>query len=157
MRKRWLSMALVLSMAASLTACGGKNTVQETKQSSTAETTAEEKKEETQDQEQTEAKGEGEAAGEPVTLSMWHIQTNAEDLTAKALLDAIALYEETHPNVKIVQDATQGEQYKVKIRTAAASDELPDIFFAWGYSFAEDFVKAGKALKMDSSVSPFRL
>lgn len=138
---------------------GGKNTVQETKQSSTTDTTAEEKKEETQDQEQTEAKGEGEgeAAGEPVTLSMWHIQTNAEDLTAKALLDAIALYEETHPNVKIVQDATQGEQYKVKIRTAAASDELPDIFFAWGYSFAEDFVKVGKALKMDSSVSPFRL
>lgn len=40
------------------------------------------------------------------------------------------------------------EQYKVKIRTAAARDELPDIFIAWEYSFAEDFVKAGKALKM---------
>lgn len=150
MRKRWLSMVLALSMAASLTACGGKNAVQETKQSSAADTAAKEKEVETQAQEQTEAKGEGEAAGDAVTLSMWHIQTNAEDLTAKALLDAIALYEETHPNVKIVQDATQGEQYKVKIRTAAASDELPDIFFAWGYSFAEDFVKAGKALKMDS-------
>lgn len=88
-------------------------------------------------------------AGEEITLSMWHIQTNADDLTAKALLDAIELYEQEHPNVKIVQDATQGEQYKVKIRTAAASNELPDIFFAWGYSFAEDFVKAGKALELD--------
>ena len=90
------------------------------------------------------------AAGpdEEITLNMWHIQTNADDLTAKALLDAIDLYEETHPNVKIVQDATQGEQYKVKLRTAAASNELPDIYFAWGYSYGEDFVAANKALDL---------
>lgn len=145
MKKRWLSILLTISMTSVLTACGGNSAVQETKQSAVESTSA---GEEAQTGEGT--KEAAESTEEPVTLSMWHIQTNAEDLTAKALLDAIALYEETHPNVKIVQDATQGEQYKVKIRTAAASDELPDIFFAWGYSFAEDFVKSGKALQMDS-------
>lgn len=152
MRKRWLSILLAAGMVVSLAACGGNSTAGDDPKNSLENSVQTEAANAQPTEEDAETKTEGEVAedGEQITLSMWHIQTNAEDLTAKALLDAVSLYEETHPNVKIVQDATQGEQYKVKIRTAAASDELPDIFFAWGYSFAEDFVKAGKALSMDS-------
>lgn len=146
MKKKWVSMILAMGLAFSVTACAGNG------QDAAGQETAESKTESKAESEAAAETGKEEASAddEEITLSMWHIQTNADDLTARALLDAIALYEEQNPNVKIVQDATQGEQYKVKIRTAAASDELPDIFFAWGYSFAEDFVKTGKALQLDS-------
>ncbi|MCI9108273.1 MAG: extracellular solute-binding protein [Lachnospiraceae bacterium] len=158
MKRKWLSILLAAGMALSLTACGGQGQAGDEANGNSAEAVVEEPEEgqpeeaEANDKAEEASKepGEAETEGEQITLSMWHIQTNKDDLTAKALLDAIELYEETHPNVKIVQDATQGEQYKVKIRTAGASDELPDIFFAWGYSFAEDFAKTGKVLSLDS-------
>ena len=144
--KRLMGMVLIGAMVCSLLGCSGAGTSEDTKVSGTDG--AQEKTELSETGEK--AAGETSGAGEEqITLNMWHIQTNVNDPTAIALFDAIEQYEKEHPNVKINQDATQGEQYKVKIRTAVAADELPDIFMAWGYTFAEPFVESGKVLNLE--------
>ena len=118
MKRKWLSILLAAGMALSLTACGGQGQAGDEANGNSAEAAVEESEEgqpeeaEANDKAEEASKepGKAETEGEQITLSMWHIQTNKDDLTAKALLDAIELYEESHPNVKIVQDATQEEE-----------------------------------------------
>lgn len=63
--------------------------------------------------------------------------------------DLVAQWNEENPNIQVSVEATENEAYKTKVRTAAAANELPDIFFTWGAGFSKPFVEGGKVLALD--------
>lgn len=73
---------------------------------------------------------EGEASGETITLTMMHPWTspNPDNEVYKA---RIAAFEEAHPNIKIEQDGVAAAQYKTKLFTLAAGNNLADINVTW--------------------------
>ncbi len=88
-------------------------------------------------------------AEEQITLQLWSIATES-DSSHQAYVDAIAAFEEAHPNIKIEHTPTENEAYKTKIKAAMSSgEELPDIFFTWGMGFLKDFVDAGRVVCLD--------
>ncbi len=82
-------------------------------------------------------------AAEPVDITMWCIAVES-DSNRKAYEDAVADLKAAHPEVNFTWDATQNQDYKPKLKAAAAADELPDIFFTWGMGFLKEFVDAGR-------------
>lgn len=84
-----------------------------------------------------------------ITLTLWHIWATDSDTNKVPFEKALSLWNETHPNIRINVEATENETYKVKIRTAMAVNEAPDIFFSWGAGFAEPFVESGKVLPLN--------
>lgn len=85
-----------------------------------------------------------------IFLKLWHIWATDSDSNRMPFQKALERWNNTDNNIKITTDATESETYKVKIRTAIAVNEAPDIFFAWGAGFARPFVEAGKVLALDN-------
>lgn len=103
----------------------------------------------------TESKGtenETKAELKDVTLSFWHIYSNPSDINTQSMMKIVDEFNKEHTNVTLESDGNEAEQYKTKIRTAIAANEAPDIFFSWGFAFAEPFVSGGKVLALDSYI-----
>ncbi|MDO3413284.1 extracellular solute-binding protein [Saccharibacillus sp. CPCC 101409] len=68
--------------------------------------------------------------GDQITLTMTHPWTspNVDNEVYKA---RIAKFEEEHPDIVIKQDGVASEQYKTKLRTLAAANNLADINVVW--------------------------
>lgn len=93
-----------------------------------------------------------ETAGEEViTLKLWDIMVNAEE--ERAIKPAIEQWNRENPNVQIVRDSLDDESYKMKLKTAIAANEAPDLFFTWGGGFSKPFVEAGKVLPLNGKLS----
>ncbi|RXZ79196.1 extracellular solute-binding protein [Paenibacillaceae bacterium] len=90
----------------------------------------------------TDNKGEtgGKPSGDTVTLTMMHPWTspNPDNDVYKA---RIAAFEESHPNIKIQQDGVAAAQYKTKLFTLAAANNLADINVVWPGSDLEPLAK----------------
>ncbi|MGI6123481.1 MAG: extracellular solute-binding protein [Acetivibrionales bacterium] len=86
---------------------------------------------------------------EPITLKLWHIWVTSSDSNKRPFEKALKDWNDANPNIQIVTEATESEAYKIKIRTAIAVNEAPDIFFGWGAGFAKPFVESGKILALD--------
>lgn len=95
---------------------------------------------------------EGETGDEVITLNLWDIMVNAEE--ERAIKPAVEAWNAQNPNVQIVRDSLDDESYKIKLKTAIAADEAPDLFFTWGAGFSRPFVDAGKVLPLDDYISP---
>ncbi len=95
------------------------------------------------------ALGTGALAQEKKTLNVWHLWTTESDANAKSFNIVLKQWQELHPDVEVVIDATESEAYKTKLKTAMAANEVPDVFFAWGGGFAKPFVEAGQVLALD--------
>ncbi|MEW4371549.1 extracellular solute-binding protein [Paenibacillus kandeliae] len=69
-------------------------------------------------------------SGDKVTLKIMHPWTspNVDNQVYKA---RIAEFEKQHPNIEIKQDEVPAEQYKTKLRTLAAANNLADINVVW--------------------------
>lgn len=89
-------------------------------------------------------------AEDNIELECWTL-LDETDAMAAAWENAIADYEEAHPNIKINRTQYEGEAYKIKIKSAVAADELPDIFFSWAGGFSKPFVESGKILALDET------
>ena len=95
------------------------------------------------------------SADEAKTLTMWTIATEG-DANYQAYQNAIADYEEEHPDVTIEMESFENESYKTKIKAAVAANELPDIYFTWGGGFSSAFVEAGKSMELDSYYDAYK-
>lgn len=84
-----------------------------------------------------------------VTLKLWHIWTTDSESNKKPFERALNAWNAANPNIIIQAEATENETYKIKLRTAMAVNETPDIFYSWGAGFAKPFVNAGKVLPLD--------
>ena len=93
----------------------------------------------------------GKAADEVITLTLWDIMINEEE--ERAIKPAVEKWNEENPNVQIVRDSLDDESYKIKLKTAIAANEAPDLFFTWGAGFSRPFVDAGKVLPLDDYIS----
>ena len=95
-------------------------------------------------------------ADDPVTLTMWCIATES-DANRPAYEQAIAAFEEAHPDIKIEWEAFENQSYKTKIKAAMSDPEtLPDIFFTWAGAFLGDFVAAGNVYCLDDTYANFQ-
>lgn len=87
-------------------------------------------------------------------LTLWSIATES-DAFHDAYLQAIAEFEEANPGVTIKMETFENESYKIKIKSAVAANDLPDIFFTWGGGFSSAFVESGKVLPLDDYYQPY--
>jgi raffinose/stachyose/melibiose transport system substrate-binding protein len=91
---------------------------------------------------------------EPTDLTMWCIAVES-DSNRHAYETAIADFQAAHPEINLKWEATQNQDYKTKIKAAAAANEMPDIFFTWGGGFLREFVDAGRVYCLDDAYADY--
>lgn len=89
---------------------------------------------------------------EQITLTLWHIWVTEDGSNKEPFEAALEKWQEQNPNINIEVEAIQSETYKMRLRTAIAVNEAPDIFFSWGAGFAQPFVESGKVLALDEYI-----
>lgn len=62
--------------------------------------------------------------------------------------ERIREFERLNPHVKIEVDYVLNDPYKEKIRVLVSTDDLPDVFFSWSYSFAENLISSGRVKEL---------
>lgn len=128
--KKYLKLTFIIGLIIALAACNAQNTV------SVPPSTVTEINNETPGKEQ-------------ITLKLWHIWVTNSDSNKRPFENALNDWLDANPNIHIETEATESEAYKIKIRTAIAVNEAPDIFYGWGAGFAKPFVDSGKILALD--------
>lgn len=83
-----------------------------------------------------------------ITLEVWHCATNRDDPSHVAILDAIEDFRQEHPNIEVIESGQTTDNQKTRVRTAAAANELPDVFFTWGNTWSQDIAESGKLLDL---------
>lgn len=98
----------------------------------------------------TEAKTESTSEGD-IQITVFHRFSDGE---SKQFFDeAAASFEEAHPGVKVVMTSADNANYKQEISVKLASNESPDIYFAWSGVYAQNFADGGRALDLSSYIS----
>ena len=95
------------------------------------------------------------SSDEQRVITLWTIATESDAFNAP-FVQAIKDYEESHPDVKIEMETFENQAYKTKLKSAVASNELPDIFFTWGGGFSKSFVESGKVLALDEYYEQYK-
>src|SRR3954454_13093151 len=90
-------------------------------------------------------------AQEKVVLSFLHKWPEPDNITF--FENAVAAFQQAHPNVTINMDAVADDPYKAKIRTVMASGEIPDIYFTWVGEFTRQFIRGGRVLDLTGYLS----
>lgn len=138
MRKTSKIVGTILAavMMFSMTACGDANqkVATETKGASTASDAP---------------KGSG---TQKMKITMWSqfADPTSKDGGAVAFYKALDATKQKFPNIEIEHVGTGGEAYKQKLPAAAAANELPDMFFAWGGGASQSFVAGNRILPLDN-------
>ncbi len=138
--KKIISLLLAVGMMISLVGCGKSSETQAPAETETPAAT------------QAAAATQAPAAdsSKPTDLSMWCIAVES-DSNRHAYETSIADFQKAHPEINLKWEATQNQDYKTKIKAAAAANELPDVFFTWGGGFLRDFVDAGRIYCLDDA------
>lgn len=90
-------------------------------------------------------------ASEPIEIEMF---TRFADGASKDFFDKVAAdYTSKNPNVKVVVTSADNENYKQEINVRLASNDAPDIYFAWSAVYAKNFVDGGRALDLTSYIN----
>ncbi len=97
------------------------------------------------------AEADTESSEEKVTITLWSqfSDPNSTDGNYVAFYNALESIKTDMPNVEVVHEGTESESYKVKLKTAMAGNELPDVFFNWGAGTMKPYVDAGLVLPLD--------
>lgn len=81
---------------------------------------------------------------------MWHIWAQrSQDNNSIIIGDIINQWNKNNPNVQIEVESVENEKYKTKLKTAFATNELPDIFYSWGGNFSKPLIDSGKVLAIN--------
>ncbi|WP_169082342.1 extracellular solute-binding protein [Paenibacillus sp. PL91] len=125
-----LILVMVMSLfAISLAACGGNNAPTEESSNPTNGNTSTEKKE--------------------VTLKFQIHTADESSVQLKALRQIVKDYTEANPNIKIEVDALNSDQQKLKLKTQAASNDMPDITVVNPGAQMKPYVDGGKLAPLD--------
>ncbi|MBC8062427.1 MAG: extracellular solute-binding protein [Clostridiaceae bacterium] len=117
MKKRIISMALILGILVSASGCSS-NSSKSSDSSSTGTTT-----------------------NKPVKISLWHSFVGA-DQRAKFMEERMAAFKVKYPNIEIDEQKMPKDQYQTKLKTQAAAGSLPDAFLLWPNSMTKEFAKS---------------
>ena len=155
--KKMTGLLMSVVLAASLAGCGSG--AQESGNAPAAESTTQEDSPAAEGNSGAEDAGESETAdaagGETVTITLWSqfSDSNSTDGNYVAFYNALESIKTDMPNVNVVHEGTESESYKVKLKTAMAGNELPDVFFNWGAGTMAPYVEAGLVLPMDDYIT----
>ena len=134
-------LTLLVSSVLALSACGAKPV-----QTPTPDAGKETAKE-------SEATPGTDAEAEKIELTIWSQWASDADGMKAPLDTVVANWNAEHPNVQLKLDPMNTESYKTKLKTAAVSKELPDIFFTWGGGFSKPFIEEGIPLDLTPYVT----
>ncbi|WP_160673765.1 extracellular solute-binding protein [Clostridium sp. C8-1-8] len=85
-----------------------------------------------------------------ITLKLWHIWAQkSQDNNSIIIEDVINKWNKDNPKVQIEVESVESEKYKTKLKTASATNELPDIFYSWGGGFSEPMIDSGRVLALN--------
>lgn len=84
-----------------------------------------------------------------VTIKLWQIWAADSESNRKPFLKVLNDFKSVYPNIKLEIDETETQTYMTKLRTTAAANELPDVFYYQGGGLLKNFVDAGKVLCLD--------
>lgn len=82
-------------------------------------------------------------SGEQVTITFQNIYPDPTTPAHKMMNQLVEQYEKDHPNIKIELDSLNTDQQKLKLKTQAASKEVPDITIVNPAAQMKPFVDAG--------------
>lgn len=112
-KTKWFGLAMTGMLAVSLSACGGGGTTANNAAGGEAGADP--------------AKTDSAPAGEKVTITFQNIYPDASDPKNQMMKKIVEQYESDNPNVTIELDSLNTDQQKLKLKTQAASKEVPDI------------------------------
>lgn len=131
MKKKLLtSAASVLALSTILAACGSQDT---TKPANSAAP---------ESPKTSEAPKSSEAPTDKVKLSIWH-NYSGDDARAKVIRGQIEKFQQAHPEVELDAQAIPPDGYRQRLKTVAAADEMPDVFFAHAGTTIKEFYEGG--------------
>jgi len=87
------------------------------------------------------------AASGPGTLA-WALTAGDE----KAYQDAVAQYNQRHPESKITLQLFPNEPYKQKLLVAMGAGTPPDLFFNWGGGILKAYIDAGNVIDLTADI-----
>jgi raffinose/stachyose/melibiose transport system substrate-binding protein len=90
-----------------------------------------------------------ESNGDKKVIEYWYIDTGAAE---KVYQEAVARFEEKHPDVKVDMLRIPNDTYKQKLSIAMSGDEVPDVFRSWGGGWLKNFVDQGKVLDITDKI-----
>jgi raffinose/stachyose/melibiose transport system substrate-binding protein len=100
------------------------------------------------------ALAEAATADHPKTITFWHTW-GAANHPNKPIVDEVVAFLEDKYDITIEQDSTDFESYKIKLATAYAAGEAPDIARGWSLGFMQPFVEGGKLLALDEYMTDY--
>ncbi|MFB9752675.1 extracellular solute-binding protein [Paenibacillus hodogayensis] len=137
MKKKTALQALLAStLAASLTACGSGSTASTDGNSAS-----------------TPAAGGNDKKGETITITFQNIYPDPTEPKNAMLKKIVADYQSKNPKIKIELDTLNTDQQKLKLKTQAASKEVPDITIVNPAAQMKPFVDAGLFAPLNDMVA----
>jgi len=82
------------------------------------------------------------APAQKVKLTVWH-NYSGDDLRAKAVRGQIDKFKAAHPEVELDAQAIPPDGYRQRLKTVAAANEMPDVFFTNSGSMIKEFYDGG--------------
>ncbi|GGA33652.1 extracellular solute-binding protein [Paenibacillus physcomitrellae] len=82
------------------------------------------------------------ATGEKIKLSIWH-NFSGDDLRAKVVRAQIDKFKTEHPEVELDEQAIPPDGYRQRLKTVAAANEMPDVFFVQSGTSIKEFYDGG--------------
>lgn len=140
--RSWLvTILMMILLLTAVAGCGGKENTSEPPEPSTVDT-AEGSETGTPDTQSS-------SSDEKITLTFWH--SLGASASGPIITDFIEQYEADHPNIDIIEDSTQAEDYQYrKLKVAVANGSQGDIFHSYGAGYSAPYVAAGAVLPLDS-------
>ncbi len=90
------------------------------------------------------------ASEEVIKIMSVGTETDAYTATMKALAEEFSANNEYGVTVEF--ELYENEQFKTKLTTLMASNEVPDVFFTWELGYLEPFVSAGKVMSLQDAL-----
>lgn len=101
------------------------------------------------------APSDAQSNGEKVELTFWNTFT-LDDREHEILRQRVEAFQKEHPNIILKVESIPHDQYKVKVRTQAAANQLPDLIQVWPGAELEPLVKANLLLPLDDIVGEWK-
>lgn len=96
--------------------------------------------------------GMGVAEQAPITITMVHFNTEENpDAGSMSFFYGMEEFAKAYPNVTLEQEVLAHDAYETKIKTYAAADELPNVFFIKG-TMVKQLVEDGQIISIDSMI-----
>jgi raffinose/stachyose/melibiose transport system substrate-binding protein len=133
-----MSLLLVMTLVFSLAACSNNSSGKGNDKSSAGNTNT-----------GTETKKPEVPKDKQITITFQNIYPDPTDPMHKFMNKLVKQYESEHPNIKIELDSLNTDQQKLKLKTQAASKEVPDITIVNPAAQMQPFVEAGLFAPLD--------